>query len=200
MPAVRLLHSPRRDLHEDVLEIDFALFEAGDADAVGQEDLVDERDIVGGDRNLDEHIVAVDLDASAHGRHPAPDRPLRAEPGLGRGSVEPGAVVEPEQLRRATLASSVGSALEYYDFYIYGLASALIFGPLFFSPLAGMVPGYATAAALLYVACVMTQGLAERERIRNAFGTYADEAVAELVDQAVGGITALRLLIPTTVT
>nr|WP_208096141.1 MFS transporter [Paenarthrobacter sp. MSM-2-10-13] len=33
------------------------------------------------------------------------------------------------------MASSVGSALEYYDFYIYGLASALIFGPLFFSPL-----------------------------------------------------------------
>ncbi|GAB3566466.1 MFS transporter [Arthrobacter alkaliphilus] len=46
-----------------------------------------------------------------------------------------GAVVEPQQLRRATLASSVGSALEYYDFYIYGLASALIFGPLFFKPL-----------------------------------------------------------------
>ncbi|MHA7178078.1 MFS transporter [Arthrobacter sp. Sr24] len=43
--------------------------------------------------------------------------------------------VDPEQLRRATLASSVGSALEYYDFYIYGLASALIFGPLFFAPL-----------------------------------------------------------------
>jgi adenine/guanine/hypoxanthine permease len=32
---------------------------------------------------------------------------------------------------------------------------------LFFSPLAGMVPAYASAAALLYVACVMTQGLAE---------------------------------------
>ena len=46
-----------------------------------------------------------------------------------------GAVVDPDQLRRATLASSVGSALEYYDFYIYGLASALIFGPLFFAPL-----------------------------------------------------------------
>ncbi|MBT8160240.1 MULTISPECIES: MFS transporter [Arthrobacter] len=46
-----------------------------------------------------------------------------------------GGVVEPEQLRRATLASSVGSALEYYDFYIYGLFSALIFGPLFFKPL-----------------------------------------------------------------
>jgi AGZA family xanthine/uracil permease-like MFS transporter len=32
---------------------------------------------------------------------------------------------------------------------------------LFFSPLAGMIPGYASAAALLYVACVMTRGLAE---------------------------------------
>jgi AGZA family xanthine/uracil permease-like MFS transporter len=32
---------------------------------------------------------------------------------------------------------------------------------LFFSPLVGMVPAYASAAALLYVACVMTQGLAE---------------------------------------
>ena len=32
---------------------------------------------------------------------------------------------------------------------------------LFFAPLAGMVPAYASAAALLYVACVMTRGLAD---------------------------------------
>ncbi len=32
---------------------------------------------------------------------------------------------------------------------------------LFFSPLAGMVPAYASAAVLLYVACVMARGLAE---------------------------------------
>jgi AGZA family xanthine/uracil permease-like MFS transporter len=32
---------------------------------------------------------------------------------------------------------------------------------LFFSPLAAMVPAYASAAALLYVACVMARGLAE---------------------------------------
>jgi AGZA family xanthine/uracil permease-like MFS transporter len=32
---------------------------------------------------------------------------------------------------------------------------------LFFSPLAGMVPAYASAAALLYVACVMAGGLAD---------------------------------------
>ncbi|HEX5211355.1 MAG TPA: NCS2 family permease [Pseudolabrys sp.] len=32
---------------------------------------------------------------------------------------------------------------------------------LFFAPLAGMIPAYASAAALFYVACVMTRGLAE---------------------------------------
>ena len=32
---------------------------------------------------------------------------------------------------------------------------------LFFAPLAGMIPAYASAAALLYVACVMARGLAE---------------------------------------
>lgn len=57
--------------------------------------------------------------------------------------------VDPVQLRRATLASSVGSALEYYDFYIYGLASALIFGKLFFAPLGpagGTIAAFGTYA------------------------------------------------------
>ncbi len=34
---------------------------------------------------------------------------------------------------------------------------------LFFSPLAGMIPPYASAAALLFVACVMARGLAEMD-------------------------------------
>jgi len=34
---------------------------------------------------------------------------------------------------------------------------------LFFAPLAGMIPAYATAAALLYVACVMARGFADME-------------------------------------
>jgi AGZA family xanthine/uracil permease-like MFS transporter len=43
-----------------------------------------------------------------------------------------------------------------------GVFVALLFLlALFFSPLAGMIPAYASAAALLYVACVMTHGLAE---------------------------------------
>jgi len=46
-----------------------------------------------------------------------------------------------------------------------GLTALVVAGlfllTLLFSPLAGMVPAYASAAALLYVACVMTRGLAE---------------------------------------
>lgn len=50
-------------------------------------------------------------------------------------------------LRRASLASTVGSALEYYDFALYGLASALIFNKLFFPNLdsaSGLVASFAT--------------------------------------------------------
>jgi AGZA family xanthine/uracil permease-like MFS transporter len=43
------------------------------------------------------------------------------------------------------------------------VVAALFLLALFFSPLAGMVPAYATAAALLYVAVVMARGLAEMD-------------------------------------
>ena len=39
--------------------------------------------------------------------------------------------------------------------------AVLFLAALFFAPLAGMVPAYASSAALLYVACVMARGLAE---------------------------------------
>jgi adenine/guanine/hypoxanthine permease len=39
--------------------------------------------------------------------------------------------------------------------------AVLFVAALFFAPLAGMVPAYASSAALLYVACVMVRGLAE---------------------------------------
>ncbi|MFE9610591.1 MFS transporter [Streptomyces sp. NPDC006012] len=52
----------------------------------------------------------------------------------------------PSMLRLAA-ASLVGSAIEFYDFFVYGTAAALVLGPLFFptfSPLAGTLAAFAT--------------------------------------------------------
>lgn len=52
--------------------------------------------------------------------------------------------------RRVAAACFVGTAIESYDYLIYGLASALVFGPLFFpnvSPVAGTLASFATFGA-----------------------------------------------------
>ena len=36
------------------------------------------------------------------------------------------------QLRKAIVASTIGTAIEWYDFFLYGTAAGLIFGKLFF--------------------------------------------------------------------
>ncbi|MFD9907240.1 MFS transporter [Streptomyces sp. NPDC059063] len=48
---------------------------------------------------------------------------------------------------RLATASLAGTAIEFYDFFIYGTAAALVLGPLFFptfSPLAGTLAAFAT--------------------------------------------------------
>lgn len=37
-----------------------------------------------------------------------------------------------QQMRKLVVASVLGNALEWYDFFLYGTAAALVFGPLFF--------------------------------------------------------------------
>ncbi|MGW0389627.1 MFS transporter [Streptomyces sp. NPDC003042] len=54
----------------------------------------------------------------------------------------------PSMLRLAT-ASLAGTAIEFYDFFVYGTAAALVLGPLFFpsfSPLAGTLAAFGTFA------------------------------------------------------
>ena len=50
-------------------------------------------------------------------------------------------------LRRAVIASVVGNALEWYDFFLYGTAAALVFGQLFYpastDPTAGTLASFA---------------------------------------------------------
>jgi len=50
---------------------------------------------------------------------------------------------------RVLLASFIGTAIEFYDFYIYATATSLVFGALFFptgSPAAGQIAAFATFA------------------------------------------------------
>lgn len=53
------------------------------------------------------------------------------EAGAIAPAIPPAATAAP---RKAALASWIGSAVEYYDFFIYGAAASLIFPKLFFSP------------------------------------------------------------------
>jgi metabolite-proton symporter len=59
------------------------------------------------------------------------------------------APVPPATLRRVVFASAIGTTIEWYDFYIYGFAAALVFNKVFFpesDPLVGTLLAFATYA------------------------------------------------------
>src|SRR5689334_10365122 len=68
-----------------------------------------------------------------------------ADTAIGRAPVPAAA----NTTGRIVVASLVGTAIEFYDFYIYGTAAALVFGPVFFpqeSEAAQLLAAFATFA------------------------------------------------------
>ena len=52
-----------------------------------------------------------------------------------------------KKARKAGIASFIGTTIEWYDFYAYGIAAALVFGKVFFP--ADLPPGTATLLSFL---------------------------------------------------
>jgi MFS family permease len=124
------------------------------------------------------------------GAGPAPHRF-----GYGRAAGEADNEMQPlRDNSRVLVASAVGTAVEYYDFFLYGTAAALVFGPLFF-------PSGSAAAQTLYA--FMSFGIAFLARPIGAiaFGHFGDRVgrkstlVASLL--LMGGATLLIAFLPT---
>ncbi|MBI0298870.1 MHS family MFS transporter, partial [Streptomyces sp. PRKS01-29] len=101
---------------------------------------------------------------------------------------------DPRAVRRAALAGLIGTALEQYDFVIYGTASALIFSDLFFpnaSPSVGILASFSTYAV----------GFAARPLGGLFFSRYGDRLGRKWVLVAtlllMGGSTLAIGLLPT---
>ena len=62
--------------------------------------------------------------------------------------ASPAAPRSPRQMRRVLFSSFLGSAVEFYDFLLYGTAAALVFGQLFFSNLTPVVATIASFGTL----------------------------------------------------
>jgi MFS family permease len=71
------------------------------------------------------------------------------------------------QLRKAVIASTVGTAIEWYDFFIYGTAAGLVFGKLFF-------PNQDPLSATLLSFTTYFVGFAARPVGAAIFGHYGD--------------------------
>src|SRR5580658_9218498 len=71
------------------------------------------------------------------------------------------------QLRKAVIASTVGTTIEWYDFLLYSVVTGLVFGRLFFpksDPLVGVLQAFA----------IYTVGFIARPIGAVIFGHYGD--------------------------
>ena len=96
--------------------------------------------------------------------------------------------------RRVLTASLVGTAVEFYDFYIYATAAALVFGPLFF-------PAESASAQLLAAYASFGLAFVARPLGASVFGHFGDRIgrkstlVASLL--LMGGSTLAIAFLPT---
>jgi metabolite-proton symporter len=96
--------------------------------------------------------------------------------------------------RRILLASLIGTAVEFYDFYIYATAASLVFGPLFF-------PSASPSAQLLSAYASFGVAFLARPLGASVFGHYGDRLgrkstlVASLL--LMGGSTMAIAFLPT---
>ena len=97
-------------------------------------------------------------------------------------------------IRQVALASFIGTAIEWYDFFLYGTAAALIFGELFF-------PEFSSTAGTLAAFSTYAVGFAARPLGGIVFGHYGDKigrkAMLILSLLIMGIATALIGVLPT---
>src|SRR5579875_2711021 len=68
---------------------------------------------------------------------------------MAEKAVSENSVATKRQVRLAAISSTVGTSIEWYDFFLYGTAAALVFPHLFFpksSAYAGILESFATYA------------------------------------------------------
>ncbi|WOK37130.1 MFS transporter [Sphingomonas sp. C3-2] len=111
---------------------------------------------------------------------------------MATGAINAGA--EAPSNRRVLLASLVGTSVEFYDFYIYATAAALVFGPLFF-------PAESKSVQLLAAYASLSVAFIARPLGASVFGHFGDRIgrkstlVASLM--LMGGSTLLVAFLPT---
>jgi len=89
--------------------------------------------------------------------------------GTGNGQHDAGAadLLRRSQVRRALVAGTVGTSIEWYDFFLYGTAAALVFPHLFF-------PGASNYAGVLASFATYAVGFAARPVGAAIFGHWGD--------------------------
>src|SRR5579872_2760730 len=79
----------------------------------------------------------------------------------------PDAAVREASMKKVALASFVGALLEWYDFFLFGTASAIVFGPLFF-------PGEVKLSGLMGAFTIFGVGFLARPLGGIVFGHIGD--------------------------